>query len=388
MASGTKHFLFNRAEDWLDMGLPEGLTVGEEGLALSGEGRGSYVSLALDTREAGTVWHRLRLSSAVPGNARLRLYLYCSDDSRVPPPWGPAEDMELDEWLAGATADRRVEFFKRCAQHACDAPWDLTLYAFSGRYLWFCLTFANYGREVMSVRDIRLEFPRVAFIDYLPQVYRGADSVNSFLARFLSVFQSPYVDLEDHMDQMPVRCDPAVAPPEFLRWLAESLAVPAQDLWQEERLRAFLRHAVELYRIKGTREALRQVIALYTGQEPLIVEQFQPASCPIWRRDGAALRRLYGTSRHTVTVLMQGAGWAPDDYAKLWKVIGAFTPVDAVCNLVFLNDEIILGQHCYLGMNSRIGRSRGLVLDGAAVSSAPYLDEYRTGGTTDEQSAV
>ena len=58
--------------------------------------------------------------------------------------------------------------------------------------------------------------------------------------------------------------------------------------------------------------------------------------------------------------------------------------MDAVCNLVLMNSEIILGQHCYLGMNSRIGRSRGLVLDGASVSSAPYLAEYRTGGTSDE----
>ena len=386
MASGTKHFLFSRPEDWRSMGLADGLTADGEGLALSGGGSGSYVSLALDTREAGTVWHRLRLGARTPGNARLRLYLYCSDNSRLPPSWGPA-DMELDQWLAGAPADRRLAFFRRCAQQSWDDPRDLTLYAFAGRYLWFCLTFDNYGQETMAVEYIRLEFPRVAFIDYLPQVYRGADSVNSFLARFLSVFQSPYVDLEDHMDQMPTRCDPAVAPPEFLRWLAESLAVSDQYLWSEERLRTFLPNAVRLYRIKGTRAALEQVIVLYTGREPMIVEQFQPASCPVWRQDAAALRRLYGASRYTVTVLMPGGGEA-DDYAKLWKIIEAFKPVDAVCNLVFLNDEIILGQHCYLGMNSRIGRSRGLVLDGAAPSSAPYLDEYRTGGTTDEQSAV
>ena len=240
----------------------------------------------------------------------------------------------------------------------------------------------------MLVESVRVEFPRVAFIDYLPQVYRGADSVNSFLARFLSVFQSPYVDLEDDMDQMPVRCEAAVAPPEFLRWLAECVAVPEQQLWSEERLRRFLKHAVGLYRIKGTREALRQVIELYTGQTPRIIEQFEPAACQIWRRDAGALRRLYGESRYTVTILMPGTGSDPDGYAKLWKIIQAFKPVDAICNLVFMNNEIILGQHCYLGMNSRIGRSRSLVLDGTSVSSAPYLAEYRTGGTSDEQSAV
>ena len=390
MASGTKHFLYNRLEDWQRGGLAAGLTVGDEGLTLPGEGTGSYVSLALDTLETETVWHRLRLVSDLPGNAWLRLYLYCSDSCETPAPFreeGPREQ-PLDRWLAAASPGERQRFFETCGEAAAEDPADLTLYGCRGRYLWFCLAFANYGREALRVESIRLEFPRVAFIDYLPQVYRGADSVNSFLARFLSVFQSVYVDLEDDIDQMPVRCDPAVAPPEFLQWLAECLAVADRHLWSEERLRAFLKSAARLYRIKGTREALKQVVQLYTGQTPLIIEQFEPAACQIWRRDAAALKRLYGASRHTVTVLMPGARGDPDAYAKLWKVIQAFQPVDAICNLVFMNDEMILGQHCYLGMNARIGRSRGLVLDGTAVSSAPYLAEYRTGGTTDEQSAV
>ena len=385
MASGTKHFLYSQSEDWLRQGWMEGLAAREDGLALEDQGHGSYVSMALDAMEPETVWHRLRLAARIPGNAQLRLYLYCSDSPALPPPLAPeGEEAELDGWLAAAAPEARVRFFEQFAQQCCDDPRDLTLYGFRGRFLWFCLTFSNYGREEMRVESVRVEFPRVAFIDYLPQVYRGADSVNSFLARFLSVFQSPYVDLEDDIDRMPVRCDPAVAPPEFLRWLAECLAVSERHLWSEERLRGFLRHAARLYRIKGTREALRRVIELYTGQTPRIIEQFEPASCQIWRRDAAALRRLYGKSRHTVTVLMPGEGGDPDGCAKLWKIIEAFKPVDAVCNLVLMNSEIILGQHCYLGMNSRIGRSRGLVLDGASASSAPYLAEYRTGGTSDE----
>ena len=387
MASGTKHFLYSQGEDWLRQGWTDGLRIQADGLTLEGRGSGSYVSQVLDTMEPETIWHRLRLVSRIPSNAQLRLYLYCSETTALPPPFSP-EGMELDDWLAAATPEARVHFFEKCAQQCYDDPQDLTLYGFRGRYLWFCLTFANYDQETMRLESIRLEFPRVAFIDYLPQVYRGADSINSFLARFISVFQSPYVDLEEDMDQMPVRCEAAVAPPEFLRWLAESLAVSERHLWSEERLRIFLKHAVGLYRIKGTREALRQVIELYTGQTPRIIEQFEPAACQIWRRDTSALRRLYGASRHTVTVLMPGTGGDPDSYAKLWRIIETFKPVDAICNLVFMNSEIILGQHCYLGMNSRIGRSRGLVLDGALVSSAPYLAEYRTGGTIDEQSAV
>lgn len=389
MASGTKHFLYNRPEDWMDMGLAEGLIVRETGLVLPGAGSGMYTSLALDTMEKGTVWHRLRLVASIPENAQLQLYLYCSDENQVPASYATeqdrAEELTLDDWLSAATPRQKEQFFAACGQRSFDDPRDLPLYGFTGRYIWFCLIFHGYGQEELSVDSIRLEFPRTAFIDYLPQVYRGADSVNSFLARFISVFQSLYVDLEDDIDQMPTRCDPAVAPPEFLQWLAEILAVSDQYLWSEERLRMFLQNAVRFYRIKGTRAALQQVITFYTGQTPLIIEQFQPASCTIWRRDGATLKRLYGSNRYTVTVLMPGAGRSQDDYAKLYKIIDVFKPVDAICNLVFINDEIILGQHCYLGKNARIGMSKSLILDGDAVSSAPYLSEFVTGGTmTDE----
>ena len=35
MASGTKHFLYNRPEDWRDLGLADGLRAEERGLRLS-----------------------------------------------------------------------------------------------------------------------------------------------------------------------------------------------------------------------------------------------------------------------------------------------------------------------------------------------------------------
>ena len=61
---------------------------------------------------------------------------------------------------------------------------------------------------------------------------------------------------------------------------------------------------------------------LQPGQTPRIIEQFEPASCQIWRRDAGALRRLYGRSRYTVTVLMPLTGSDPDGCAKLWSPWG------------------------------------------------------------------
>lgn len=211
--------------------------------------------------------------------------------------------------------------------------------------------------------------------------YRGADSVNSFLARFLSVFQSIYVDLEDHMDLAPVRFDPAAAPPEFLRWLAEGLAVSDSFLWSEEQLRELLRRVVRLYRWKGTRTALCEVVELYTGHRPWVVEQFEAAGCELWQRERETLRRLYGEDGSSFTLLLPPGRYDADGCAKLLKIIEQFKPIDAVCSLVILEDAIALGRHCYLGVNSRIAGSEALVLEnGAGRSNAPYLTQSPTGG--------
>ncbi len=380
MAAGTKHFMLNRPDDWLNGGIAGGLSAESGGLVLRTGGKGIYASLGLDTLTGETIWHRLRLQARIPGNTLLRLYLYCSDDEMTPVSLNlPGGRRRLDDWLAdpSVTDDDRECFFMSCAQRTAQNPQDLTLYDLRGRWLWFCLVFFRYGEEEISVQSIQIEFPRIAFIDYLPQVYRGADSVHSFLARFISVFQSVYVDLEDDIDLAPTRFDPAVAPPGFLYWLADGLAVSDCFLWTEDRLRVLLKNAVRLYRLKGTKTALRELIELYSGQAPLIIEQFETSGSELWQFDRETLRRLYGRGSHTFTVLMpQGEDRSPDAYAKLYRVIDKFKPVDAICNLVFLDDAMILGEHCYLEINSRISRSEKLVLDaGAASPGAPYLTE-------------
>lgn len=375
MASGTKHFLFNRPGDWLFQGLADGLDATDAGLTLRAD-KGVYVSLALDTRENETVWHRMRMTAQSPPNASLRLIVYCSDSLYAPLDSGLPPDTELDSWLKhpGTTFAQRENFFLLCGEPVRTEQRDATMYGFRGRYLWFCLIVQNYGGEAVCVRELKLEFPRVAFIDYLPQVYRGPDSVNSFLARFLSVFQSLYVDLEEDMEQLPACFDPASAPPEFLHWLADGLALSDSELWSDSQLRLLLGQAVRLYRKKGTKEALCRVVELYTGHRPYIIEQFEAAGCEMWQRDRETCKRLYGASARSFTLLIPPGQIGTEDCAKLLRIIEQFKPIDAVCSLVVLEDAVQLGRHCYIGFNSRIGGSEPLRLEGyTGCSGAMYL---------------
>ena len=43
-----------------------------------------------------------------------------------------------------------------------------------------------------------------------------------------------------------------------------------------------------------------------------------------------------------------------DDYANVLNIIKNNAPINAVCNLVVLTNNISLGCHCYIGLNSYI----------------------------------
>ena len=83
------------------MGFIQGLSARDGGLYLGNAREGTYISRSLDTLEKGTVWHRLRLESTLPDNARLELFVYCSDEDTVP--WAGAGKSWMTGWK------RRIE---------------------------------------------------------------------------------------------------------------------------------------------------------------------------------------------------------------------------------------------------------------------------------------
>ncbi len=74
------------------------------------------------------------------------------------------------------------------------------------------------------------------------------------------------------LDNIGAYIDPDIAPDDFLSWLAGWLAIELDDRWPEERRRALVRQATELYRLRGTPLGLRAHLELATGGTVEIVE--------------------------------------------------------------------------------------------------------------------
>lgn len=72
--------------------------------------------------------------------------------------------------------------------------------------------------------------------------------------------------------------DAARAPSEFVPWLARWVAVALRDEWDDETRRRVVAEAMQLYRLRGTRDGLRRMIGVYVGlRESVQIHEFTAA---------------------------------------------------------------------------------------------------------------
>ncbi len=350
MSAGTKAFWMRGPEDWKG-GTWAGVTADRDGL-LCPEGNGWYLSAPLDSRETGTVWHRLRLDADLPEDGRLDLYVMAADGR---------EDVETALRDPALPAETKRALFRQHGAAYTNAL-DVPLFSIAGRWLWFWLEVTGRGSGALRIRSVKVEFPRVAFVDYLPQLYRRG-AKDAFLARFLMLFQSVYVDCEERLEGTPGCFAPERAPRAYVAWMAEWFGLDRAADWPEETLRALLPKADWLCRSKGTCASIRFLVQSYTGEVPLLIEQFDALALERAVEKRETLLRLYGAGRRAFTVLVSHTA-APDAETRraLLRLLRYTSPMDAVCRLAVLPEGLTLDAHCYLERNTRLPRRalRGL----------------------------
>jgi phage tail-like protein len=110
-------------------------------------------------------------------------------------------------------------------------------------------------------------------LKYLPDIYSEADEAGAlFMDGFLRVLDSIWAPLERQISQLYAYFDPALTPTEFLPWLGTWVDLVLDENWHESRRRVLIQRAAELYRRRGTANALRDYLEVYTGMKPEIEE--------------------------------------------------------------------------------------------------------------------
>jgi phage tail-like protein len=283
------------ASGQLYVGSPSGIAhFGSEGALVGNPGR--FYSATLDN---GTVsdeaWHRLDLTAELDAGGAVDVWYASSKDAalvaavdgalqRNRTAAERAADLEAllgDQWdgphrlrapepaSGGGGPDAGGELRSSTSHSVLFKP-------NTQRYLWLKLELSGLTpRAAAKVRELRVYYPRLSYLRYLPAVYQENGPSREFLERFLSLFETVFGDLEATIARIPEVFTPEMAPSAFLDWLAQWLDLGIEEDWDAAVKRRLIERAAGLYERKGTPEGLADFIEVVVGQRPLILESFE-----------------------------------------------------------------------------------------------------------------
>ncbi len=322
---GVKYFLLNKEQDYKRHGR-------------------RLCSARLDSGHRRTKWSRVCVRSAVEGR-HICVRVYISDQ----------------DCLNEADPVRELE------EQA-----DILLDGVYGRYVW--VVAEKEGGEwekAGGVPEIQIFFETPSWISYLPEIYAGRGE-DTFLHRFLSIFQWMYYDTGREISEIPHMLYPAFADRRTLEWLASWFGMENCGVWSREQLVWLVEHADSLAAIRGTRRYMEEMIRLYTGSQPFIVEFHQTERYRTNLVKARRLGRLYGEHAARITVILPiGAVKSKQEAAVLKQTIRSAAPACIECRMVLLEPFLFLDRYTYAGINSYLGGGREMSLNGEGL--IPYV---------------
>ena len=131
------------------------------------------------------------------------------------------------------------------------------------------------------------------YLQYLPELYESDD----FTSRFLMLFESFWKPVTQQIDQVENYFDADMTPPVFLPWLASWIGLPIESSLPIERMRAMLKQAIMLFQCRGTAQALKTYLEIYTNGDVQIEEQ-RADNFVVGERDQLGENIALGTNNH------------------------------------------------------------------------------------------
>jgi phage tail-like protein len=202
-------------------------------------------------------WHRIVLdfTAPLPPGSEVTVYTFSGDEKTTALPM-PSSNL----WME---CGRFLGNIQPGSSSAAIESQDVLVQSREGRYLAVMIKMKGSGYTTPRIRTLRIHYPRVSYLNYLPAIYSADDQSRWFLERFLSIFQTEWDELETQIDHTTALFDPAAVPASFLEQLAGWLGLPLEGSWHMEQKRVLLEAASGFTPIRGTKEGLRQYLLAY-----------------------------------------------------------------------------------------------------------------------------
>lgn len=221
--------------------------------------KGIFVSRTYDSGERRTQWDRIVLD--IGYSAVFHAYVWIFDDRQEGERADAVENIETRFEYVQARAQYHSNYRDQLLFGAKDG---------AGRYAKLALTMDAEDEKDVVFRGYSIAFPKESFTNYLPVIYQN----NLQLERFLAVYQSVYLALEEKIDNLAEALDyefcnlqEAVRLAKWMGWgeLAEQL--------EERTLRRLLREGVYLAGRKGTCQYYIRLVKILLDQEAVMLEE-------------------------------------------------------------------------------------------------------------------
>ncbi len=347
-------------------------------------GTAIYISRALDSGVSETIWSRVKFDIVLPKDTMVVFSYFASDSDLLE---YNNQSIIVDNYIQGDTVMLidKLNALEGLWIEERKNPEDILISKAKGRYLWFKLELISKNKVVPMIQGMEIEFPRESFIEYLPDIYRSHTENFQFLDRFLGMYQSMILDLQEEIVNISHYLDSDVTTTEFLQWLAEWVAVDDVFRWEEHKLRQFMKQSFSIYKLKGTKEGLEKVIELYLGQKPMIVETYDIMNTYGKSEYQEHYQNLYGDNIYSFFVFVEEKFVRTNEVlVGLNAIIEHYKPAYTIGKLIVLKSFMLLGQHVYLGINSCTLENSMLRLDGNTM--LPFNTSiFKVGGTLDEK---
>ncbi len=333
-----------------------------------GKFQASFTSNTIDSHKTGNAWHRFRIQGNFPEGTRVKFYYYISDSR---------EDNPDGNWIDGLPSDASAQ--------GRDKREGLFIEENKGRYLWFRIVLSGTKDRAPRVNSLSLFFPRYAYMDMLPALFREDPAGAEFLERFLSIFESFFYETDYEIAHLSRYMDALGAPQEFLDWLGRWLSMNLYEVLTNEQKRSLLIKLPELYRMRGTRRGIEEIVEIFTGKRPFVVENiflnapeksrlkkdngwckkqedaiFAPSSRTSRTCDGEEIdivEKLYGSDPFSFCVLLK-EGIPLPVMSALRDILDEFRPAHTRAGVRALEPWFYLDGHTYLSVNTVLNRGR------------------------------
>ncbi|MEN6350353.1 MAG: phage tail protein [Syntrophomonas sp.] len=342
--------------------------------------QGIYLSHSFDSKVIGNQWHRIELLADIPEETQVALSYFASDSNTFNfrnTVW------EIDDFIKSedfSIADK-MSMLEGLWNETVFNPGDVLIHKAKGRYLWFCLRLKGTNEYSPSISRIRVHYCRNSLLQYLPMVYQEDAVSSDFLGRFLAIFETFFSGFEEEIASIPRYFDIKAMDGDFLRWLSTWIGVPEDQDWDEEILRRYLESSPEIYRKRGTRQGLENIIEIFTGKKPFIVEYPQISYMKDHPEMSLLMEKLYTKDPNSFVVLMKRDCFETRRMAlQIERLLEEEKPAFTEAHLVILGDNLYLDSHSYLGINSALAEFSLLYLnEGAAIPFETVLTEVKDG---------